>query len=256
MVKQRANENLSNRDTSIVYSSKIDPILEEFADELARIAPIPPGIVEADFDPNDDISSDDDSYEGIEYVDATPPNLELVSLEEVEDVILRDKLSNVYLLISKIEALNDNSTLSSFSNNSFSDHTKETRNGSTITHTNYSLPEYDLFLFEIEPDQEGLISIDNSNNTILEFPEFESFHFDPSVPRPPPEPPDVEKCFEPKAVPRPPPEPSDVEKCFEPKAGFSQQFLKTLVSGVVLRSTRASHPFCEISLGRSNILSS
>ncbi|GJY20589.1 hypothetical protein Tco_0393155 [Tanacetum coccineum] len=100
-------ESLSNRDTSIVYSSKIDPILEEFAGELARIAPIPPGIVEADFDLNDDTSSDDDAFENIEYVDATPPNLELDSFDEIEDVILRDKLSNVYLLISKIEALND-----------------------------------------------------------------------------------------------------------------------------------------------------
>ncbi|GJX60758.1 hypothetical protein Tco_0292148 [Tanacetum coccineum] len=193
-------KSLVNRDTSIVYSSKVDPILEEFTGELAHIALIPPRIVEADFDPNDDTSSDDDSYEGIESVDATPPNSELVRLEEVEDVILHDKLSNVYLLISKIEALNDNSTLSSFSNsdNSFSNHMEETRSGSTTTHVNYSLPEYDSFLFEIEPDQEGLISIDNSNNTLLEFPEFESFHFDPSVPRPPPEPPDVEKCFEPK----------------------------------------------------------
>ncbi|GKG18261.1 hypothetical protein Tco_0372559 [Tanacetum coccineum] len=51
-------ESLINRDTSIVYSSKIDPILEEFAGELAHIAPIPPGIVEADFDPNDDTSSE------------------------------------------------------------------------------------------------------------------------------------------------------------------------------------------------------
>ncbi|GKC84017.1 hypothetical protein Tco_1139734, partial [Tanacetum coccineum] len=117
--------------------------------------------------------------------------------------ILRDKLSNVYLLISKIEALNDNPTLSCFSNsdNSFSNHTKETRSGSTTTHANYSLPKYDSFLFEIEPDQEGLISIDNSNNSLLEFPEFKSFHFDPSVPCPPPEPPDVEIClhFEPDA---------------------------------------------------------
>ncbi|GKE88119.1 hypothetical protein Tco_1565594 [Tanacetum coccineum] len=81
----------------------------------------------------------------------------------------------------------------------FSNHTKETRSGSTTTHANYSLPKYDSFLFEIEPDQEGLISIDNSNNSLLEFPEFKSFHFDPSVPCPPPEPPDVEIClhFEP-----------------------------------------------------------
>ncbi|GKD81536.1 hypothetical protein Tco_1348375, partial [Tanacetum coccineum] len=44
----------------------------------------------------------------------------------------------------------------------------------------------------IEPDQEGLIIIDNSNDPLLELPEFESFHFDPSFPRPPSEPPDVE----------------------------------------------------------------
>ncbi|GKF73321.1 hypothetical protein Tco_0219653 [Tanacetum coccineum] len=75
----------------------------------------------------------------------------------------------------------------------FSDHPEETRSGSTTTHANYFLPEYDSFLFEIEPDQEGLISIDNSNNTLLELSEFESFHFDPSFPRPPPEPPDVER---------------------------------------------------------------
>ncbi|GKG35399.1 hypothetical protein Tco_0440553, partial [Tanacetum coccineum] len=75
------------------------------------------------------------------------------------------------------------------------DHTEETRSGSTTTHANYSLPEYDSFLFKIEPNQEGMISIANSNNTLLEFPEFESFHFDPSVPRLPPEPPDVEMCL-------------------------------------------------------------
>ncbi|GKF42551.1 putative reverse transcriptase domain-containing protein, partial [Tanacetum coccineum] len=39
-------------------------------------------------------------------------------------------------------------------------------------------------------------------------------------------------------------------------AGLTQQFLKTLVSGVVSRITRASYPLFEISLGRSDILSS
>ncbi|GJY00628.1 hypothetical protein Tco_0357646 [Tanacetum coccineum] len=117
-------ESLINRDTSIVHSSKIDPILEEFASEHAHIDPIPPGIVEADFDPNDDTSSDDDSFENIKYVDAPP-----------------------------------------------------------------SYIEYDSF------EEGGLTSVvisDNSNDLLLEIPEFESFHFDPSFPRPPPEPPDVE----------------------------------------------------------------
>ncbi|GJZ17180.1 hypothetical protein Tco_0553303 [Tanacetum coccineum] len=52
----------------------------------------------------------------------------------------------------------------------------------------------------IEPDQGGLTSVvisDNSNDPLLELPEFESFHFDldPSFPRPPPEPPDIENSL-------------------------------------------------------------
>ncbi|GJR09934.1 reverse transcriptase domain-containing protein [Tanacetum coccineum] len=106
-------ESLLNRDTPIVYSPKTDSLLEEFAGGLAPINPIPPGIHEADFDPKEDIrlddqmfyddtSSDDDSFEDIDYVEAPPPDSELVSIEEVEDDILRAKLSNIYLLIAKI----------------------------------------------------------------------------------------------------------------------------------------------------------
>ncbi|GJT47775.1 hypothetical protein Tco_0973932 [Tanacetum coccineum] len=80
-VESKLVESLINRDTSIVYSSKIDPILEEFAGELAHIAPIPPRIVEADFDQNDDTLSDNDDFEDIEYI----------SLEEVNDVDQEEK---------------------------------------------------------------------------------------------------------------------------------------------------------------------
>ncbi|GKG00525.1 hypothetical protein Tco_0302215, partial [Tanacetum coccineum] len=157
-------EYLLSRDIPIT-SPKIVFLSEKFADELA---PILPDIHEAEFDEEEvdcydhDISSDDKSYENIEYIEASSLNLECDSLEEenedqeekefdledifqIQDVILRDKLSNVYLLISKIEALNDNPTLSSISNsdNSFSYHTEETRSGSTTTHANNSLPEYD-----------------------------------------------------------------------------------------------------------------
>ncbi|GKC56370.1 hypothetical protein Tco_1083968, partial [Tanacetum coccineum] len=72
-------ESSINRDTLIVYSFKTDPIFEEFAGELAHIAPIPPRIVEAD--PDDDTSSDDDDFEDIEYV----------SLEEVNEVDQEEK---------------------------------------------------------------------------------------------------------------------------------------------------------------------
>ncbi|GJS88576.1 hypothetical protein Tco_0771212 [Tanacetum coccineum] len=196
-------ESLLNRDTSIVYSPKIDSLLEKFAGELAPINPIPPGIHEADFDPKgdirlddqmfyDDTSSDDDSFEDIDYVESLPPYSELVSIEEVEDDILHAKLSNIYLLITKIESLKDNptpdcvlkspslfpipvkdsdsffeksNTSLSYSDNSlpefetFSDHTKEMSSGNTTTHADNSLLGYDSFLFEIEPDQGELSSI-------------------------------------------------------------------------------------------------
>ncbi|GJV71467.1 hypothetical protein Tco_1491462 [Tanacetum coccineum] len=42
---------------------KIDPILEDILRRALSNASIPPGIVEADFDPNDDTSSDDDEFE-------------------------------------------------------------------------------------------------------------------------------------------------------------------------------------------------
>ncbi|GKB09480.1 hypothetical protein Tco_0837792 [Tanacetum coccineum] len=223
---------------------------------------------------NDGTSSDDDSYENIEYVEASPLNLEYDSLEEVnkdqeekefdledilqiQDVILREKLLNISRLITNIESLNDNPTPDrvlkspslvpisvtdsnsffeksdtsfSFSDNSlpefetFSDHTEETRSGSTTTHANNSLPEYDSFLFEIEPDQGGLTSVvisDNSNDPLLELPEFESFHFDPSFPRPPPEPPDVEIClnFEPDTPVINNFDELNEDECFDPGGG-------------------------------------
>nr|GFC54805.1 hypothetical protein [Tanacetum cinerariifolium] len=142
---------------------------------------------------NDDCtSSDDDSFEDIDYVEASPPDSELVSLEEVQHDILRKKLLNINLHIAKIESLNDNSTPDcvlkspspfpipieddgsffekfdtslSYSDNSlpefetFSDHTEETSIGSTTTHVDNSLPEYDSSLFKIDLDQGELSSI-------------------------------------------------------------------------------------------------
>nr|GEZ16568.1 hypothetical protein [Tanacetum cinerariifolium] len=124
----------------------------------------------------DDTSSEDNFFEDIDYVEASPPDFELVSLEEVKDDNLRAKLLNIYLLIAKIESLKNNPTpdcvlkshslsFLSYNDNSspefetFSDHAEETSSGSTITHANNSPPEYDSFLFEIEPNQGELSSI-------------------------------------------------------------------------------------------------
>nr|GEY75535.1 hypothetical protein [Tanacetum cinerariifolium] len=128
----------------------------------------------------------------IDYIKASPPDSKLVSLQEVKEDILREKLLNINLFIAKIEALNDNPTLDcmlkspslfpilvedndsffekfgtslSYSDNflpefkTFSYHTEETSGGSTTTHADNSLSEYDLFLFEIKPDQGELTSI-------------------------------------------------------------------------------------------------
>nr|GFA65133.1 hypothetical protein [Tanacetum cinerariifolium] len=84
----------------------------------------------------------------------------------------------------------------------------ETRSSNT-THADNSLPEYDSFCFEIEPDQERLINFvkndipDNSlNDLLLEeadlFPASDNSippgieNDNPSIPRPPPKPPDAE----------------------------------------------------------------
>ncbi|GJR84575.1 hypothetical protein Tco_0155360 [Tanacetum coccineum] len=132
-------------------------------------------------DSNDDSSSsDDDSYENIDFVDASPPDAEIVSLEVVEivipevggidddilltikDDILREKLLNVNLLIASIKALKNNPTPSSDISSSstttrsdyslpdyeafYDDHIEEKSSGSTTTHADFS--QYDLFIFD------------------------------------------------------------------------------------------------------------
>nr|GEW94947.1 hypothetical protein [Tanacetum cinerariifolium] len=98
----------------------------------------------------------------------------------------------------------------------FCDYTEETRSGNT-NHADNSFPEYDSFCFEIEPDQERLVNLvksdisDNSSNDPL-LEEADLFHAsdnlippgienvandsegdeNPSIPRPPLEPPDAE----------------------------------------------------------------
>ncbi|GKE70850.1 hypothetical protein Tco_1528922 [Tanacetum coccineum] len=151
---------------------------------------------------NDGTSSDDDDYEDVEFeemndVDQEEKEFDLGDILQIQDspslfpIPVVD--SDAFLEESDTSLTHLDNSLPEFKTSS--NHTEETRSGSTTIHANYSLPEYDLFLFEIEPDQEGLISIDNLNDPLLELPEFESFHFDPSFPRPPPKPPDVEICL-------------------------------------------------------------
>nr|GFC33340.1 hypothetical protein [Tanacetum cinerariifolium] len=163
------------------------------------------------------------------------PKIDSKDILQIQDVILLEKLSSINRLVADIEFLNDNPTpdrvlksSSSFpifekSDNplpyldnslpefeTFSDHTEETRSGSTTANANNSPPEYDSFYFEMEPNQGRLTIVvirgypfleELLSNDSISLPNNESSYFDhhddPSFPRPPLEPLDVEIFFEP-----------------------------------------------------------
>nr|GFC60894.1 hypothetical protein [Tanacetum cinerariifolium] len=143
---------------------------------------------------NEEFSSiDDDSFsiDDIDYVEASPPDSELVSSEVMEIVIpevggidddiiltiehdvLREKLLNVNLLTSKIEALNANPTPS------FDCKTKSssTSLNSLLEETNTidnSLPEFETFCFDVEEINSG----STTTHPDISLPEYKPFHDD------------------------------------------------------------------------------
>nr|GEX89398.1 hypothetical protein [Tanacetum cinerariifolium] len=158
---------------------------------------------------DDNSSSDDDSLykENIEFVEASPHDSELVSLEAAEIVIpkeeeikdnnLREKLLNVHLLIANIEALKDNPTQSfelltkssSTSLNSLLEETNtfhnsfpefenfyfdlgEISSGSTTTHSGAFLSEYDSFIFDLTHEEFA-----DELAHIIPPPEYDCFYF-------------------------------------------------------------------------------
>nr|GEU81670.1 hypothetical protein [Tanacetum cinerariifolium] len=160
---------------------------------------------------NDEYSSSDEDS-NIEYVEASPHDSELVSLEvekivipkdeEIEDDNLREKLLKVNLLIAEIEALKDNPTPSSefltkssstspksvleetntFHNslpefeNFFFD-LEEISSGSTTTHSDISLPDYEAFSF-YDDHIEEISSGSTTTTSDISFSEYDSFIFD------------------------------------------------------------------------------
>nr|GEZ74710.1 hypothetical protein [Tanacetum cinerariifolium] len=145
-------------------------------------------------DSNDDSTSiDDDSFsiDDIEYVKASPPDSELVSLEVVEivilevrgidvdiiltikDDILREKLLNINLLIANIEALKDNPTPYS----DFVTKSSSTSLNFLLEETNTfdnSLPESETFCF----DSEEISSGSTTTRADISLPDYEAFYDD------------------------------------------------------------------------------
>ncbi|GKE11985.1 hypothetical protein Tco_1415536 [Tanacetum coccineum] len=196
-------ESVLNRD-NVISSPKIDFLLEEFAGDIRFIEnlmydnsfPRPPETLEDDsetvIDSNNDYSSsDNDSLysDDIDYVEASPPDSELVSLEVVEivipkvggidtdilltikDDILREKLLNVNLLIAKIEALKDNPTPSS----DIMTKSSSTFPNSFLEETNTfdnSLTE--SFCFDLEENSSG----STTTRSDYSLPDYEAFYSD------------------------------------------------------------------------------
>nr|GFB77507.1 hypothetical protein [Tanacetum cinerariifolium] len=119
----------------------------------------------------------------VEYVEASPHDYELVSLEvaeivipedeEIEDDNLREKMLNVHLLIASIEALKDNPTPSS----EFLTKSSSTSHKSFLEETNTfdnSLLEFENFYFNLEEISSG----STTTHSDISLPDYEAFYFD------------------------------------------------------------------------------
>ncbi|GKF08208.1 hypothetical protein Tco_0042432, partial [Tanacetum coccineum] len=116
---------------------------------------------------NDGTSSDDDSYENIEYVEASSLNLEYDSLEEVnedqeeeefdlegifqiQDIILRKKLLNISRLVTNIKSLKNNPTPDYVFKSPSSFHIPIMDSDSFLEKSDTSLSHLDNYLPEFE----------------------------------------------------------------------------------------------------------
>ncbi|GJY09061.1 hypothetical protein Tco_0377246 [Tanacetum coccineum] len=183
-------------DSLIIEDEHLDSILATESDKVIKssvedLVPIP-SVSKGISDKMCDIDDDSFSIDNIDYVEASPPHSELVSLKEVkdfhpedgelEDDVLCEKLSKINLLIAKIEALKDNPTSSSdFMTNS----------GNPTSYTDLSLPDYEAFFCDSEPDSgdftmdsfviKSPIPVEDGDSFLEKFettPELETFKFD------------------------------------------------------------------------------
>nr|GFA44164.1 hypothetical protein [Tanacetum cinerariifolium] len=159
---EEPNNSLSMGDEHLdtILATKSDEVIKSSVENLI---PIPSKFKAKDhfeivINSNDDISySDDDSlyYENIEYVEASPHDSELVNL-----------------LIAKIEALKDNPTPSSeFLTKSSSTSPKSVLEGTNTFHN--SLPEFENIYFDLEEISSG----STTTHSDISLPEYEAFSF-------------------------------------------------------------------------------
>nr|GEY53364.1 hypothetical protein [Tanacetum cinerariifolium]GFA63253.1 hypothetical protein [Tanacetum cinerariifolium] len=178
-----------------IPATESDEVLKSSVENLIPIPSDSEDQFEDFSESNDEFSStDDDSFsiDNIDYVEASPPDSELVSSEVMEIVIpevggidddifltikyyiLREKILNVNLLIAKIKALNNNPTPSSDCKTK----SPSTSLNSLLVETNTSdnsLPEFETFCFDVEEISSG------STTTHSDSSLYASFLFDLSI---------------------------------------------------------------------------
>nr|GFA12118.1 hypothetical protein [Tanacetum cinerariifolium] len=141
----------------------------------------------------DDISSSDDESlynENIKHVEASPHDSELISLEVAEIVISKDEKIEDDNLREKLLNISSGSTathsdISLMDYEAFyfdDDHIEEISSGSTTTHSNISLSKYDSFIFDLSNDQFPPIDFTHEEFTdelvhIISPPEYDCFYF-------------------------------------------------------------------------------
>nr|GEZ85662.1 hypothetical protein [Tanacetum cinerariifolium] len=173
-----------------IPATESDELIKSSVEDLVPI----PNQFEDFFESNDEFSStDNDSFsiDNIDYVEASPPDSELISSEVIEivipevgridddilltikDDILCEKLLNVNLLITKIEAFNDNPTPSSDCKTKSSSTSLNSLLEETNTFHN-SFPEFENFYFDLEEISSGCTTT-NSDISLLDY---EAFYFD------------------------------------------------------------------------------
>nr|GFB28296.1 hypothetical protein [Tanacetum cinerariifolium] len=160
---------------------------------------------------DDDILVYDDDFEDIEYVDASLPDPEIVSIEEengveeenvvlqeefeleyisqIQDVVLHEKLLSITRLISNIESLNDDSIpdrmLNSFESNNFlsdnfspefetfCDHSEETRSDEDVDYSSFMFTK--VFSLLSTESEDTIFDPDFVEIPPLEIPDFQTF---------------------------------------------------------------------------------
>ncbi|GKA66681.1 hypothetical protein Tco_0766489 [Tanacetum coccineum] len=137
-------------------------------------------------DSNDDSTSIDDnsfSIDDIDYVEASPPDSELVSLEEIEAI--NSNLPPSFDFVTKSPSTFPNSFFeetNTFDNSipeseTFCFDSEENSSGSTTTRSDYSLPGYEAFYFDDDHIKEKS-SGSTTTHSDISLSKYDSFIFD------------------------------------------------------------------------------